>query len=121
MRPATEREPSTVGTLVFLMWGLIVWGLQFTATYVAHTLFCALGAPASATDILAAGLTVVAVVLILPLLLAPARTGRFAGLRGEPDHAHLLTIARVIALLSAVAVVWTGVTAAFVEACALAR
>lgn len=120
MRPATEREPSTVGTLVFLMWGLIVWGLQFTATYVAHTLFCALGATSAATGILTAGLTVLAVILILPPLVAPARTGRLVGLR-EPDHSHLLTIARLIALLSAVAAVWTGMTVGLVEACAMAR
>ena len=118
-RPA-EREPSTVGTLVFLMWGLIVWGLQFTVLYLSHTWLCALGAQAAATGILSAILTIVAVVAIALVLLAPAWAGQLAGLR-QGDHAHLLTIARAVALLSTVAALWTGATAAFVESCALAR
>lgn len=120
MRPLAEREPSTVGTLVFLMWGLIVWGLQFTALYLSHTWFCALGERAAATGILTAVLTVAAIVAILPALLAPARVGKLVGLR-EDDSPHLLLIARAVALLSTVAAIWTGATVIIVPACALAR
>jgi hypothetical protein len=34
MQPSTPPEPSALGTLVFIMWGAIVWGLQLTAVYV---------------------------------------------------------------------------------------
>jgi hypothetical protein len=120
MRPTTQREPSTVGTLVFLMWGLIVWGLQFTALYLAHTWFCALGASTAATGILAAILTIIAVFAIAPVLLAPALMGKLVGLR-QGDSTHLLTVARVVALLSTVAAIWTGAAVIVVDACALTR
>jgi len=120
MKLQTGREPSTAGTLIFLMWGLIVWGLQFTVLYLAHTWFCALGASTAATGILAAILTMLAIVAIAPVLLAPARMARLAGLR-EADSAHLLTIARVVAFVSTVAAVWTGAAVVFVDACALTR
>jgi hypothetical protein len=119
MRSQMQREPWTVGTLVFLMWGLIVWGLQFTALYLAHTWFCALGAPGAALDILAAVLSATAVVVILPVLLAPAWSGRLVGLQEEQPH--LLMIARTVALMSMIAALWIGATVAFVDACALAR
>ncbi|MGK9235093.1 hypothetical protein KXS07_25765 [Inquilinus limosus] len=117
-----RREPSTLGTLAFLMWGLVVWGLQFTAIYLGHAWLCALGAPAGATAVLAAVLTVLAVAAILPVAWSPARPAALAGI-GAPagDPRHLMAIARAVALLSIVAALWTGAAAAFVDACAPAR
>ncbi|MGK9167661.1 hypothetical protein KXR53_15255 [Inquilinus limosus] len=117
-----RREPSTIGTLVFLMWGLVVWGLQLTAIYVGHAWLCALGAPADATALLAVVLTILAVAAILPVAWSPSRPAALAGLK-EPagDLRHLMAIARVVALLSIVAAIWTGATAIFIKACELAR
>ena len=117
-----RHEPSTIGTLVFLMWGLVVWGLQFTAIYVGHTWFCALGASPMATTALATILTAVAVAAILPVALAPSRPAALAGLdRPNDDLRHLILIARAVALLSIVAALWTGAAAIVVGACELAR
>lgn len=117
-----RREPSTIGTLVFLLWGLIVWGLQFTAIYLGHTWFCALGAAPAATIALAAILTAAAAAAILPVAWAPSRPAALVGLdRPDDDLRHLLLIARTVALLSIVAAVWTGAAAIAVGACELAR
>jgi hypothetical protein len=122
MQPSTPREPSALGTLVFIMWGAIVWGLQLTAVYVGHTWLCALRVPAVTTDVLMAALTALAITAILPILAAPGPSARFAGLRtGDGDSRHLTSIARVIAALSLVATLWTGATAVFLQACAFAR
>lgn len=114
---------SALGTLIFLMWGLIVWGLQFTAVYVGHTWLCAMGAAPVLADLLVAALTVLAIAVILPVAIAPAQMAGLAGYRaGDLDDARsLFLIARAIALLSLVAAVWTGATAIFIQACELAR
>ena len=117
-----RREPSTLGTFAFLLWGLIVWGLQFTAIYVGHTWFCALAAGPAATTVLAAILTAGAVAAILPVAWAPSRPAALAGLDPvDDDPRHLILIARIVALLSIVAALWTGVAAVVVGACDLAR
>jgi ABC-type Co2+ transport system permease subunit len=120
---APERhEPSTLGTLAFILWGLIVWGLQFTAVYVGHTWLCALGASAAATGLLTALLTVLAVALILPVAVMPDRMAKTVGLRpADSNAAHIIVIARAVALLSIVAALWTGSTAVFLDPCALGR
>ena len=119
MRP---HEPSTIGTLAFLLWGPIVWGLQFTAIYLGHTWLCALGASPGTTTALAAIVTAVAVAAILPVAWAPARPAALAGLdRRDDDPRHLILVARAVALLSIIAALWTGAAAIVVEACELAR
>jgi hypothetical protein len=73
-------------------------------------------------DVLMAALTALAIVATLPILGAPALSARLAGLRnGDPDTRHLTVIACVIAALSLIAALWTGATAVFLQACALAR
>jgi hypothetical protein len=117
-----RREPSTIGTLVFVLWGLIVWGLQFTALYFGHTWFCALGASPGTTTALAAIITAIAVAAMLPVAWAPTRPAALAGLdRRDDDPRHLILVARAVALLSIIAALWTGAAAIVVEACELAR
>lgn len=117
-----RSQPSTLAVLVFILWGLIVWGLQFTVIYVLHTWFCALGATATAAGAASAVLTALAVVLILPVAVMPGRLARRAALRPEDaDASHLMVIARGVALLSIVAALWTGGTVAFLQSCALGR
>lgn len=113
---------SSIGTLIFLLWGLIGWGLQFTASYVGHTWLCAIGAPLGASHVLVAVLGVIAVVVILPVALVPGRVAPLARVRAEgADGRHLETIARVIAALSVVAAIWTAAAAFTLQACALGR
>jgi hypothetical protein len=122
MFPPERSQPSTLGTLVFILWGLIVWGLQFTAIYVGHTWVCALGIPAASTGVVSVVLTALAIALILPVAIAPARAAGIVALRREDtDSTHLIVIARTVAQLSIVAALWTGGTAAFVQSCALGR
>lgn len=117
-----RREPSTVGTILFVLWGPLVWGLQFTAVYVGHTWICATGMGASASDVLVATATAIAVALIAPVIVMPERVGRLARLdAGEPNAAYLAAIARLLAMLSLFAALWVGAVAFFIQACALAR
>ncbi len=120
-RDTPRNRPSTLGTLVFIMWGLIGWGGQLTAIYIGHTWVCALGLPVYATDLLAAVLTAGAFAAVLPVAVVPARIARLPRLGSDDNGFHIARIARIIALLSLVAIVWTGMTAFFVESCTLAR
>lgn len=122
-RSGATSTSSALGTLVFLLWGLIAWGLQFTAVYVGHTWLCAMGAAPALGDLMVAALTALAIAAILPVAVAPSRMAGLAGFRitDLEDARSLFLIARAIALLSLLAAAWTGVTAAFVQACELAR
>jgi hypothetical protein len=125
MKPDTlthGRRPSTIATIVFLLWGLIVWGLQFSFVYVGHTWLCALGWQDEASLILVGVATVLSATLIAPVVFAPARLSRLTGLeRQGADARSLHTIARLIGVLSLVAVVWTGAAALIVQACSSLR
>ena len=121
MLKTTDREPSTLGTLAFILWGLIGWGLQFTAVYVGHTWLCAIGASTGATGVAVAILTALAIAAILPVAISPGWAAALIGLRPEKDTLHLIHIARAVALLSIVASLWTGGVALFVNACELGR
>lgn len=120
-RDTPRNRPSTLGTLVFIMWGLIGWGGQLTAIYIGHTWACALSLPANATDMLAAVLTAGAFAAVLPVAVIPARIARLPRLGSDDNGFHVAWISRVIALLSLVAIVWTGMTALFIESCLLSR
>ena len=116
--PLKRSEPSTLGAAMFLLWGLIVWGLQFTFVYVAHTWLCALGAREAGPQFFVIAATVIAAGLIAPAVVAPARLARLAGLEpGRPDTGSLIVIARLIAVISLIAAVWTGLAVAIVGAC----
>lgn len=117
-----RRDPSTIATIVFLLWGLIIWGLQFSITYIGHTWLCARGGGETASTVLIGGATVLALGLIAPVVAAPERLSSAARLEpGKPDTVALITIARLIGILSAIAAIWTGATAAIVQACVAIR
>ncbi|MBO6719442.1 MAG: hypothetical protein JJ913_15910 [Rhizobiaceae bacterium] len=117
-----QKQPTTLGTFAFILWGLIVWGPQFTAVYVVHTWFCACGMSAAAIGIAVGALTALTVVLQLPVAVTPVRVAEFVGLDADDkDAARLISIGRTIAVLSVVAALWTGATAAVVQSCVLAR
>ena len=118
----TVPTSSPIGTLVFLLWGMIVWGLQFTAAYVGHTFLCRIGAGDAATDVLVAALTIAALAALAAVGLLPERAARFAGIRlRDEDRRPLVTISRVIVGLATVAAVWTASGIVFLDACAPGR
>lgn len=120
--PAPQRGPSTIATIGFLLWGLIVWGLQFSLVYVGHTWLCALGWQEQASSILVGIATALSVVLIAPIVIAPAYVSRLTRLeRQRRDTNAIITIARLIGALSLVAAIWTGTAALIVQACVSLR
>lgn len=117
-------EPSTAGTLLYVMFGLIVWAGQFTIVYAGHTLACALALAPPFVDILIIAVTLAALAAIATFLIWPRRMARLFRIRadalGQTGDA-ILHIARAIAILSAIAVTWSGGALAFVSVCALSR
>jgi hypothetical protein len=111
-----------VGTLVFLLWGLIMWGSQFTASYSLHTLFCRLHIPDGIGDFTIGLLAAFAVAAIVPAVVASKHLSKMLRVRvkGE-DRQVLIKIGQLIAGLSLVASVWTAAGLIFVEACAQGR
>lgn len=123
MQPSSSnpRQPSTIGTLIYILWGPIAWGGQLTTVYVGHTWLCAFQAMTFANAMIAAA-TILALASIAPVLLVPRWAGSLAGLDPRrTDAAHLITISRWLAFLSALAALWTGATFLIVEACQLGR
>jgi hypothetical protein len=120
--PAPRRDPSTIATIGFLLWGLIVWGLQFSLVYIGHTWLCALGWQAQASSILVGTATAFSVALIAPIVIAPAYVSRLTGVeRQRPDTNALIKIARLIGAISLIAAIWTGAAALIVQACVSLR
>lgn len=109
---------STAGAILFLLWGLLIWGAQFTAVYLGHTLACLRGGGPDASGGIVAIATAVAVVAILPLVVLPGAAANIAKLRREDEGtAQLVDIARWVGLLALVATLWTGAAMFFVRAC----
>lgn len=115
-------QPSTTGTLFYLLFGLIVWAAQLTLLYGAHTLVCALGASTAINTVIVGSVTIIAAAALLLLLLFQNRAARICGLppRAE-DRGTYDAITRTVCLLSLIAVFWTGMTAVIIEACAQGR
>jgi hypothetical protein len=112
------RRPSTVGTLVYLVLGLIVWAIQLTAIYMAHTLVCTIGAPASIAStfvfVLSAAIAIALVVALLNGDKVAVALGVAADARGRTTYDAIF---RLIAVLSIIAIVWSGATALIVTSC----
>jgi hypothetical protein len=119
LRVATS---SPIGTLAFILWGMIVWGLQFSASYAGHTLLCRIGAPAGTSALMVAALAILAVAAIAPVAFFPRAMARLAGIvMTDADRAHILTIGRVIAILSIIAAIWTATGIFLIGQCELGR
>jgi hypothetical protein len=120
LRP--RPEPSTLGTLAYLLLGPLAWALQLTLVYAGHTLVCSQGGSAALGDGLVIVVSAVLAVLVGSFLLFPLAVARVLGLTREMDaRAAYDRIARVAGVLALVAIVWTGATAVLVEACAQGR
>lgn len=116
------KKPSTTGTLLYLMFGLLVWAAHLTIIYGGHTLLCALGFPPQASDWLVIVTTAGAALAIAFFL---ARQKWWAQMLALPPDGHpdrpLDLIAHLAAVLSLVAVIWAGAAVAFVASCAQGR
>lgn len=112
------ENSSPVGTLIFIMWGMIVWGLQFTGAYVGHTFLCRVGADDTASDLMIAGLTIVALVALGAVGLFADRTATLAGVRlTDGDRRSIIRISRTIVGLATIAAIWTAAGLFIVDAC----
>ncbi len=122
MGRSVEHNPSTLGAMILIVWGLFVWLLHFSTVYIAHTLLCAQETRPTTITILALWATAFAVVVIAPVVVAPQRMAILTRLpRSNADGHHVVFIARIVAVLSLVAVLWTGATTVLVDGCELLR
>ncbi|WP_265518670.1 hypothetical protein [Nitratireductor luteus] len=112
------RKPSTTGTLVYLMFGLLVWAAHLTIVYGGHTLLCALGFPPEAASWLVIAATAGAMLVVVCFLTWRKPWARMTSL--PPDRTIDL-IARLIAILSLVDILWAGAAIAFVTSCSQGR
>jgi len=120
LRP--RPSPSVLGTLAYLLFGPIVWAVQFTVVYASHTLVCSQDGSALLGDGIVIGSSVASAAAIVVFLLLPEAFARGLGLtRGMDARPAYLRIARIGAVLGLVAVTWIGTTALIVDACAQAR
>jgi hypothetical protein len=110
-------RPRPITSMLLALAGPIVWLAHFLALYLAEAFLCTFPGPASTITLraMAAVLTVLAV-----LVLAVAARGYASGYGGfggsNPSNAHL-ALARPLALLSILAVLWTFVPAVLLPAC----
>lgn len=122
--PSDERSPlaSSVGTLLFIAFGALVWAAQFSVAYAVSTLACVVWQSPRWSYAVVASATIVALGM---MALYVVRTQAFASLFGLPaviaQREGLIETGRAVALLATFAIVWTGVTLGFVDACAQGR
>lgn len=117
-----KDRPSITRTLVLMLWGPLVWGVQFTLSYGGHTLLCAQGATPAATRLLVAGVALLALAAIAPVVLRCHAIAARAGAQPAGDNAGFVRfIARTMALLSLLAVVWTAAGALLLQSCIQGR
>lgn len=113
-----HKRPSTVGTLVYLLLGLIIWAIQFTAIYMVHTLVCTVGAPASIASTFVFILSAAIAIALVVALINGDKLARVLGVGADAQGRTTYDgIFRLIAILSIVAIVWSGATALIVMAC----
>jgi hypothetical protein len=115
--PGELRRPSTVGTLVYLLFGLIVWAAHFTIVYGAHASMCANGFSNDSIVAVILVATGLAIALLVVSLFSRASLSALA-LRGRVrDEVTYWKISRLVILVSIGAVAWSGVTISIVTAC----
>ena len=117
-----KPKPSTVGTLVYILFGLIMWALQFTVLYGGHTLVCSQGGTPATGDWLVYSASIVPGAIVLAFLVAQSAFARVLGLTGDMEDRRIYDrFAWFVALLSWFAIIWTGSTALVLMACTQGR
>lgn len=120
LRP--RPKPSTPGTLIYLLFGPILWAIQLTVVYGGHTLVCSQGGTAAAAHSMTLVVSAVIGIADLAFLLAPGAFARGLGLTRDMDARRAYErVAWVGGALALVAIVWTGTTVLVVDACLQGR
>ncbi|MCR4264673.1 hypothetical protein [Nitratireductor sp. ZSWI3] len=115
-------KPSTTGTLVYMLFGPLVWAVQFTLAYGGHTLVCARGGAPWISDVVVLAATALTAVLLVCFLVWQERCAGAFGQPAPPRRDRPTDgIARILAFLSLVAVFWGGATVGLLDACVLGR
>jgi hypothetical protein len=113
----TARPARPIASMLLALAGPIVWLAHFFALYLAEAFLCTFPGPGSTMTLrtMAVVLTVLAT-----LVLSVAASGYASGFSGfdgsNPSSTHL-ALARPLALLSILAVLWTFVPAVLLPAC----
>lgn len=117
----TDRR-SFVGSAALMLGGLLVWAVYFLFVYVFNALACARGF--AGAELLGIGLvpftigaaTLAALLIVAALGLVAARRARAA--QADDVARFLRYTAALVALLSFVAVAWTGLSLLLIAPCA---
>jgi len=117
-----RSQDPTIGVMLHMLLGLLVWALQFTLAYGGHTLACTLGGGPLAAAALVAGPTVAAALVVLAAVIWPDPLTRRLGLHAQlPGRRTYDRVARAIGALSLIAILWTGATILLVAPCLQGR
>jgi hypothetical protein len=117
---------STIATILCLLFGPIVWATHLMTIYAAHTVLCAHGTAGSMGGGIDASVSVAAAATILALILMASAAGMVSGSAdgfGPPaeQQCFLRRVMLWLTALSVLAVIWSGITAAVIPACAPLR
>ena len=116
-----HRAPAT-GTLAYILFGPILWGLQLFFIYAGHTLICAAGLQAGGGRIMVLAVTAVAALVLLAFLVGQRFAAGFFGLLEDtPGRRTYDSVSRTIGALAMIAIVWAGGAALVVASCVQAR
>jgi hypothetical protein len=117
-----QHQASAVGTLTYILFGLILWGLQLSAVYGGHTLICTSGLAGSLSQVMVLAVTAVAALVLFAFLIGQHAAARLFGLRDDTAGRRTYDrLSRIIGMLAMVAIIWTGGTALVVASCLQAR
>lgn len=122
--PNDHRGPvaSSLGTLLFIAFGVVLWAAQFSVAYAINTFACVVGQSPSLSVAVVAAATIVALGTIAVYVLCTERAAVLFGLPLETARRDgLIKTGRLVALLATLAILWTGISIAFVSACMQGR
>ncbi len=124
-RNANAGRRSTAGTLLYMLIGPVVWSAHLGVIYFGQSMLCAHGlagrsvAGMGIIPFLILSATLISLALLLAAVVAPAAASRFARASGwfGQDVAFYRRVMVLLAILSAVGVVWAGATTLAIPDC----
>ncbi len=125
----TGAQPSTAGTIFYLLIGPIVWSAHLTALYFSQSMLCAHRlaeltiAGVGVVPFIIVTATAVALAMLIAAMLAPAALERLANASGgsRSEMAFRRRVMMALAILSATGVAWAGATILMLPTCAQLR
>jgi len=118
----------TIGTLIFILTGPLLWAGHLTAIYGSQSSMCAFGVGTSdgGQNLLVSGIigvVTLAFVALIGVAMARPHTvlGWLARREPPPDRTFLTWVMRLLAALSALAIIYAGAAAIILPACAQLR